>query len=190
MARSPQEDDRDFRDERPPQSGGGNTAVKIVAIIAGTVLFVFVACTGLVFLGCYTLKKGVERVGETIEQAQADMEKRQAELEKSDKRHSAKFAESFLQELKDLRYDAAYQKTSEAYRKGTSRKDFEAFVAKNQEALTGFGSLSEDAFAPDMGTTFVVTKVAHVTGGFKDVTITVVKDGNGWKVDKIGVASK
>jgi hypothetical protein len=178
MARSsPDDDDRDYDDARPlpPQGGGGGTAVKIIAIIAGALLLVFFACTGLVVYGCYSLKKAGENFI-------SDVEKRQKELEKSDKRAASKFGESFIQELKAKRYDAAYKMTSADYQKGTTRKDFETFVVKNQEALTGFGSFQEDFLAPESGSTFVLTKL-----GQGNPKMTVIKDGNSWKVDKLTV---
>lgn len=185
MARSPQDsDDRDYEDDRPaprptpPQGGGGKTAVMIIAIIAGTLLVFFFACAGLLAYGCYSFKKGVERFGESIK---SGMEQRQAELEKSDKRAASRFGESFIQELKGKRYDAAYKMTSAEYQKSTSRKDFETFVTKNQDALTGFGSFSEDFSAPESGSTFVLTKLG------RNAKMTVIKEGNGWKVDKLTV---
>jgi hypothetical protein len=77
--------------------------------------------------------------------------------------------------------------TTAAYQKATNRKAFETFVTTNYEALTGFGTLREDFFAPDTGTTYVLKKKAHVGGGFKDVTITMIKEGTNWKVDQLTV---
>jgi len=186
-------DDRDYDDDRPARqtSGGGGSAVKIIAIIGGVLVALFVVCGGLIFGGCYLMHRSVQNmqsqmVGQ-LDKMQADNEKRMEAAKNSDKSLSKVAAEKFLAEVKAKRYDAAYQLTSQSYRKGTTRKEFQDYVTKHYDALIATSPMQEDFFAPDSGTTYVVTKKGRDAGAFVDVKLTMIKEGGGWKVDQINV---
>ncbi|MFL5340834.1 MAG: hypothetical protein ACJ8F7_11860 [Gemmataceae bacterium] len=192
MARSRSDADYDDYDDRPRQpAGGSNTAVKIIAIIAGVFVVLCLVCGGVIFLIVRETSRAAanmqsQMVGQ-LDKMQEAQAKRAAELEKSDKAVSKQTAEQFMTEVKARRYDPAYQLTSDAYRKRTTRKEFEAFVTKNFAALTAAGSLMEDHFAADQGTTFVFTRHAPTSDGIQNVSVTVVKEAGAWKVDEVSV---
>src|SRR5260370_11931293 len=96
------------------------------------------------------------------EKMQVGTQKKRNPAKNSDKSLSKVAAEKFLAEVKARRYDAAYLLTSQDYRKGTTKKEFQDYVTKHYDALTGFGPVTEDAFATDTGTTYTVTKKAQV----------------------------
>ncbi len=194
MARSRLDDEYDDSPRpRPAANGGGNAAVKIIAIIAGVVVILFLGCGGLIFLGCYSMKRSVDKMQQQMfsqmDKMQEEQKLRQAGAQNSDKTLSKQAAEKFLAEVKARRYDAAYQLTSVAYRKDNTKKEFQDYVTKHFEALTGTGGspLREDFSAPDQGTTYTVTRKAFVSGSFVDVTLTMIKENGGWKVDQLRV---
>src|SRR5260370_1110739 len=62
-------DDYDRPRSRPPApepDSGGNTAVKIIAIIGGVVVAISLVCGGLAYYVFYSVKKGAERVGDGV----------------------------------------------------------------------------------------------------------------------------
>jgi hypothetical protein len=186
-------DDREYDDDRPVRqtSGGGGSAVKIVAIIAGVVVILFLGCAGIIG-GCFywahrTATKSMENMFSQMDKMQEDQKQRQAAAANSDKSLSKQAAEKFLTEVKARRYEPAYQLTSQSYRKGTTKKEFQDYVTKHYEALTATSPMQEDFFAPDSGTTYVVTKKGRDAGAFVDVKLTMIKEGGGWKVDQINV---
>ena len=193
MARSRADADYDEYDDRPRPAagGGGNTAVKIIAIIAGVFVVLCLVCGGVIFLIVRETTKAAasmqSQVMGQLDKMQAEQAKRAAEMEKSDKSVSKLAAEQFIAEVKARRYDPAYQMTSSAYRKQTSRKEFETFVTRNFTALSAGGFLMEDPSALDQGTTFVFTRHAPTRDGIMNVSVTVVKEAGSWKVDDLSV---
>src|SRR4051794_8081991 len=48
----------------PEPDTGGNTAVKIIAIVGGVVVAISLVCGGVAYYVLYSVKKGAERVGD------------------------------------------------------------------------------------------------------------------------------
>lgn len=99
-------------------------------------------------------------------------------------------AEAFLQELKDSRADAAYQQTTADYRRRVSREELETLTQKHQARIRRCMAFRPDVFAPDTGPVYSYSDTIPDAGGFYDVSVTVVKEGEAWKVDRFSVEQK
>jgi hypothetical protein len=168
----------------PPESGGGNTAVKIIAIIGAVLLGIAVVCGGVVYYLVYSVKKGVSSLQEQLTQ---EMEKQKKRQENSNKTKSQKVVDAFMQELKGNRIEAAYQMTTAAYQKRVSLDELRELVKKNAATLQSGPPLRPNLFDPDTATTYVFSATAAVAGGFVKISLTIVAEGEGWKVDQLSV---
>jgi hypothetical protein len=195
--------DRPRRDRPEPVDSGGNTAVKIIAILGAVVLGIALICGGLVYYVVYSVKKGVSTLHEQLsaelekqkdrmqEELQKQREQTQQELQKrenSNKVKSQKFVALFLQELKAGQAEAAYQMTSAAYQKRLSLEQFRQWLQKNAEVLRRVPILQAGPFDADTATTFrYEATTLGMGGGFVKVAATVLKEGEEWKVDQLAV---
>ncbi len=188
--------DQPRRNWPEPVESGGNTAVKIIAILGAVVLGVALICGGLVYYVFYSVKKGVSTLHEQLsaevekqkEQMQKEMQKRQQERENSNKAKSEKFVAAFLQEVKGGRAEAAYAMTTVDYRKRVSLEQFRELLQKNADVLRRVPRLLAGGLDPDTATTFrYEATTLRGGGGFVKVGVTVVKEGEEWKVDQLTV---
>jgi hypothetical protein len=101
--------------------GSGNrTAVTIAAIVGGVIVVFLLVCGGLVYVGLRafeSMKEMVQPMVESIEQmAQSQV-----------------IAEAFLAEIRANNLDAAYQSTTEGFKRRMSRQAFEELVQRHPE---------------------------------------------------------
>lgn len=203
MARSRRfedDDEDDFparrsRRDEPPASGG-NTAVKIIGIIGGVLVVLFLVCGGLVYYVFYSTKKAVNEVGQDVakrvDKMAEEARAREKELENSDKSVSHRAAEAFVQELKGRRTDAAYDLTTAAYQKRVTREEFATLLEQYKDQVGTGVPFTKDFGAPDMGTSYSYKKTLHNLkgGGFLEMLVTMVKVGTAWKVDQFTIEPK
>jgi hypothetical protein len=194
-----EEDDRDYREERRPRrrrdqdeepapsGGGGSTAVKIIAIIGGVFLLIALICGGAVYYVVSSAKKGLTNLQEKLSE---EIEKEKKRQENSDKTKSKKFADSFLQELKANRSDAAYQMTSAGYRQRVPQDQFAELLKQHSATIGAAMPFRINPFDPDMGTTYRYTASSFAQGKRWEIAVTVVKEGQNWKVDQLSVDEK
>jgi hypothetical protein len=191
------DDDRDppSRRSRPQPKAGGNTAVKIIAIIGGIFVVICLMCGGLIWYAVHSAKKAADETRQDlvkhVEQNQKDFNKRVDEDRKqranSDKALSEKAAEAFFQELKGRRVEAAYKMTTAAYQGRVTQEDFASLIEANSQALQQVALLNSDIFAPDSGTTYQYSKNAVIRAKRIVISVTVIKDGATWKVDQFSI---
>ncbi|HEV3145915.1 MAG TPA: hypothetical protein VGZ47_18665 [Gemmataceae bacterium] len=206
MAKSqrPQDYDDDDVAEEPRRRSGSksnnNSLVMIFAIIGGVALVLILVCGGVAFYLVHATKRTVDQAQDKFqENAFKNLEKHQNDFAKemqdkknaeanSDKNKSKDLAESFMQEVKGNRTDAAYKMTSADFQKRMSKNDFAAFVKKNASALQQFRTFFPDFGGSSTGSTFTFNEKLLVAGaGFHNLTLTVIKEGNGWKVDQFSI---
>jgi hypothetical protein len=187
------DDDRgDYGDSRPPPDiSSGMSTVKIVAIIAGVVLCVALMCGGLAFYAIHsvfsTAEKLQERVVQQVEKIQKEQERLQKEQENSDKEKSRQFANGFVQELRGQRGEAAYAMTTAAYQKRVSLEQLKELMARQAAVLRRFSGFFADVLAPNQGATFTFSDSIARGGKQHKLSVTAVKEGAGWKVDRFAV---
>jgi len=180
MARSRRDDD-DYYDRPAPSGGGGKTAITIIGIIGGVILLVAAVCGGLGYYMVVSMKKAVS-------QMTSEMEKQKQAEANSDRGKAKKFVEQFMQEVIGNRPDAAYKMTTADYQERVTSKQFTAFIKKYAAYLKQPSFLSEDYTTSNTGSTFTFTEVLSAQGeGIKNLSITVVKNGEGWKVDQFTI---
>jgi hypothetical protein len=201
MARRRFEDDDYDRPSRrrrsEPSNDGGNTAVKIVAIIGGIVLLFALICGGLVGYGIWSARKAADEASrEFAKTADKQLDKmaeeqrlREKERESSDRAVSLRAAEAFSQELKGRRVDAAYALTTVEYQRRVTRAEFAELLDQHKDELNTGLPFREDIFAPEQGTSYIYKRnlFARGGGGFLELSITIVKVGNTWKVDQLSI---
>jgi hypothetical protein len=106
--------------EQPPS--GGNTAVKIVLIVAGVLLGLAILCSGLT----YVMIKALTQVGEQISKNLGEAVKEMADVIPSQAT-----ATMFFEHLRSGEIDAAYEMTTEDFQKSMTLADLKALVAKH-----------------------------------------------------------
>src|SRR3989442_707842 len=98
---------------------GGGSSTKIVLIIVGVVGGVLVLCVlgciGVFYLAASTMKDLSEKAMERIEAEQA----------------ARPAADAFLADLGDVKVEAAYKQTTEAYKSRVTLQEFKDLVDKN-----------------------------------------------------------
>jgi hypothetical protein len=197
MARPRLSDDYDDFDDTPPgrrpvpDLSSGMSSVKIVAIIAGVVLALALMCGGIGFYAIYAFQRTAEgfqeKIGEQMEKMRKEQERQQKEQENSDKEKSRQFANDFVQELRGGRAEAAYARTTAAYRKRVSLEQLKGLMASQAKALQRFTGFFADPLAPDKGTTFSFTETVLAGGKQRVIRVTAVKAKEAWKVDQFAV---
>ena len=214
MARSRRFEDDDEEDDRPARRSrrdepapGGNTAVKVIGIIGGVLVVLFLVCGGLAYYVFWSTKKAVNEVGQDMAKRADKMQEetrlqadkmaeenrlRQKELENSDKQVSLRAAEAFVQELRGRRTDAAYDLTTVAYQQRVTREEFAELLERFKDELGTGVPLSADIFAPEKGPSFSYKKtlLKPVGRGFLEMLVTMVKVGTSWKVDQFTIEPK
>ncbi len=186
------ENDYDY-DDRPPRkksgSDGGNTAVKIIAILGAVFLGIVVVCGGVIGYFVYVANRArqevMQQLNQQMDKMREEQARQQAEAAKTDRGQASQFAGSFLKQIRDNDLDGAYRETTADYQKRVPRKDFELFVLKSP-GLKWFAPNFEPAPGePTAGNRFVFRFTAPAEGKIWHPFLTVVKDGANWKVDDI-----
>ncbi len=166
---------------------GSRTAIMIVGIVGGVVLAFLLVCGGLVYLGIRAFKETMQPMMEGVKEIV----------------ESQGVADEFVANIRANRLDAAYQSTTENFKKGMSRKAFEELVQKHPE-------LKQQAFAQDFdprqgpGQPQGQPQIKAFSGPYRyrfsvqgkddkesaEFTVTVAKENGVLKVDELTVFKK
>ena len=105
------------------------------------------------------------------------------------RRKATQFANAFLGDAKAGRTAEAYAVTSEDYRRRVSAEQFAQLLRDNANTLRGIGTFMDKfvVFDQELDPPFTYSGMRPAQGGFVKVEATVVKDGDGWKVDQFFV---
>jgi hypothetical protein len=157
---------------RRSRDSGNQTVLIILLVLGGLGLVVILACAGIAYYA-FTL---VKDVGGAI----------QAGLE--DVQHSRKAAEAFLADVRANRLDAAYQATTDDFRKRMNRQGFDEFVRRNPT----FGQatdIEDTDWGPALGKQAAYTEFALKRPGRQnpEYALKLVKEAGAWKVDLVEV---
>jgi hypothetical protein len=101
-------------------SSGSNTTLIIVGIVGGVVLVFLLVCGGLAFLAIRAAKEGMEAIRPMMEGLE-------------EMAQSQNVANDFLENIRVARLEAAYQSTTESFKKRLSRKAFDELVQQHPE---------------------------------------------------------
>jgi hypothetical protein len=113
------------------RGSGGNTLVIVLCVIGGILVVGLVVCGGL----GYMLVRNMQPMMQKMEEMTEDVVKGQ------------QTAEAFLSDLRDKRWDDAYQMTSAEYQKKISREDFEKLLRKHPE-IAESGPIEKEQLQP------------------------------------------
>jgi len=184
-------DDRDEGQRPMPDVSKGMSTVTIVAIVGGVVLTIALMCGGLAFYAIHSVFKTAEgfqdKVAEQFEKIQKEQEKQREEQENSDKEKSRQFANTFVQELRGKRGEAAYAMTTAAYQKRVSLEQLKELMTKQAAVLGRFTGFFADVLAPNKGTAFTFSETIAAGGKPRKLSVTAVKEKEAWKVDQLAV---
>jgi hypothetical protein len=200
-----------LNDARPPvvpgpqPRGGGNTAVLIVAIVAGAMLCVLLICGGVFYFAFHTAS---QRIATMAEQARQDSKEwHEARAKESAEWHAGiaeknaqqnaergegkRFAERFLTAIRERRFADAHRETTARFREQfPSEKELEQFV-QGHSVLTRPAMLFDEAFGQEGGSLqrFSSRAVEGELPNVKPVKLVVgvVKEGLNWKADELTV---
>ncbi len=190
------DDDNDFEETPRPRAkpAGGNTAVKVLAILGGVLVVITLICGGLIFMVYRSVARGFNDVQQQMQQDMQKNAARRGEEQKqqeaaaanSDKVKATAAAEAFIQEVKGGRAGAAYRMMSADYRRRTTEAEFAKLVAANSAGKGSTSPVRADLFAPDSGTTYTF----EVWAGFKTVKLTAIKENGAWAIDVYTVTDR
>jgi hypothetical protein len=162
-----------------------NTAVKIVGIIGGVVVVIVLACG---VMGYFIIKTAKETVGKAMESMEAWTQ---------DMQQSESVAQAFLNQIQVNNLEAAYESTTESFKKRLSRKDLDELVKKYpalKEPATNMGMDMSTPMAPptspqSLPSTYRYQFHAQTKDGKDqiDLTVAVSKDGGAMKVDSLTI---
>ena len=188
MPRRDYDDDDDRDDDRPRRrpryeprpSSGGNTAVKIIAIIGGVILTIVLVCGGTVYFA-------VNRFFKFGEESIAKMQEQQ---KNSNRAKSQAAADTFIRNLKAKRFDEAFQMTTANCRKKHANPvALEEFVKDNPKIKDVNMLIPKDFGENATIYNFEDTMFAQ-GGGFNKLEVTVVLEGADWKIDRLEINPK
>src|SRR5579885_3429886 len=115
-----------------PRSGS-NTTVIVLSIIGGILILGFLVCGGLIFVAYRAMKPMVEEMKNAAE----------------DVTQSTMLARQFLTDLRDKRFDDAYDMMSEDFQKRVSREKLEDMVRQHPE-FTASGPNQKNRLEPQV----------------------------------------
>src|SRR5262249_9650164 len=125
---------------------------------------------------------------ERKEQQAKALEQRNEKIE--EKRKATQLANSFIAEAKAGRNADAYAMTSAAYRKRVSQEQFTELTREYANTLRATQSFrSQVIIEQDLDPPFAYSDTKPTRGGFVKVEVTVVKEGDAWKVDQFFIGA-
>ena len=160
-----------------------NRAVWIVlAVIGGVVLVVALVCGGLAYLFVTSVRTGMQ----TMHSAMQDMQRVAEEMQ-----NSRQAAQRFIEDLREQRFEDAYEATTDTFQRRQTRPAFEAYVRRYEAfnpRLSGEPpptiELQPDAGFPGTRDSYDYRFRVGTTGRFEEFRVTVVKVNNEWLVDR------
>jgi hypothetical protein len=125
---------------------------------------------------------------ERKEQQDKALEQRNEKIE--EKRKATQLANSFIADAKAGRNADAYAMTSAAYRKRVSQEQFAELTREYANTLRAMQSFrSQVIIEQDLDPPFAYSDTKPTRGGFLKVEVTVVKEGDAWKVDRFFIGA-
>jgi hypothetical protein len=161
--------DEDDESPRPRSSGGSNKWILILGIIAGVLFVCILVCGGVVYL----IYQGVSSAASSVKTAIEEMQ------------GSQQAAESFMRDIAGNRVDAAYNSTTKDFQTRQTLAQFRDLVNKNPALKNFQPPLMSNNFTPASAT--FQGNVAGQNGMWTSFTVTVIKDGQTWKVDRFTI---
>jgi hypothetical protein len=167
------------------ESSGSNTVVIVLAIIGGIVLGIVLVCGGLAYYVIQKMAPAINTFAKTI----GDVQKGKAA------------AEGFIEDVQSNRLDAAYDATTAGFQSRVSRKKFEELIRKHPE-LQDSTVVRKQALRPNIETNHSGDNVADIPsfetvpyigrfesadGESMELSVTVTKQGDAFKVDQFTV---
>jgi len=137
-----------------------------------------------------------KKMDEQIAQEEKERKEQQAKAllegkeKTAQKRKATDFANSFVTEAKSGRTDEAYAMTTAAYRKRVSKEQFTEQVRENTKVLRAVRAFDGGVVIrdEDLEPPFNYSTITAFRGkngpSFAKVEVTVVKEGDGWKIDQ------
>ena len=169
------------------ESSGGSTVIIVLAIIGGIILGIALICGGIAY---FAIQKVAPAINAAIEMTQ-------------DVQRSVAVAKAFVEDIQSNRLDAAYGMTTEAFQSRMSRKQFEELIA-NYPELQDASVVRKESLRPDMPnqrpanpnvpaipsfqTMTYLCPFESSEGKEMELSVTVTKEGDGFKVDQFKVA--
>lgn len=147
------------------QPSSNKSVIVIVSVIIGLILIMALVCGGLTLFG---IKKFMPFLQQIVSDTQA----------------SQQAGSSFLADIAADKLESAYEATSDSYRKTTTIKQFREFVAKNPALVNGTAAMTQIQFLNNVMT---VTFQVNSPQGQTSCTLTLVKQGDDWKVDRFTI---
>jgi hypothetical protein len=198
-------------DARPPSvpgprpSSGGNTAVLIVAIVAGAMLCVILICAGVFYFAFRTASNNMRTFVDQAHQDSKEWHEARAKesaawhagiaeqnaQQNAERGEGKRFAERFLTAIRERRFADAHRETTVRFREQfPSEKELEQFVQAHS-VLSRRAMLFDEAFGQEGGTLqrFSSRAIEGELPNVKPVKLVVgvVKEGLNWKADELTV---
>ena len=192
----------------PPNTADGSSAVKIVAIIAGVLLTMFLVCGGIFVLVVYSVRSAAEKNMQAfLESAKRNAEEARTRHEKwvdetraewaqkdADQGAGKRFAEGFLTALREHRFADAFRETTAAFREQfPSEKELEQ-LTRAHAALHRQAMLFDEDFGQQSGArqrfSFTATEGEMLDMKMVKVVVVVEKEGLNWKADELTVSER
>ena len=156
------------------EDSGSSSATKIVLIVVGVVggivVLIILACAGIAYFGM----RAVQQVGASAMQLATDVQASQAA------------AEEFLADIAGGQVDLAYSQTTKDFQARQTLQEFRALIDKNPILKTRSSSFLGSQSITGTRAVFRAT-VSAPDGKTLNCTVTVVKEGDTWKVDRLTV---
>jgi hypothetical protein len=168
------------------ESSGSNTVVIVLAIIGGIVLGIVLVCGGLAYFVIQKMAPAINAVVQTV----------------GDLKISSTTAHAFIDDIQSNRLDAAYGGTTAGFQSRMSRKEFEQLIRKHPE-LQDSTIVRKQALRPNIenhrpgdpnGVDIPSFETVPYTCVFEsaegesmELSLTVTKEGDGFKVDQFTV---
>jgi hypothetical protein len=169
------------------ESSGGSTVIIVLAIIGGIILGIALICGGIAY---FAIQKAAPMINAFAEMTQ-------------DVQRSIAAAKAFVEDIQSNRLDAAYGMTTEAFQSRMSRKQFEELIAKYPE-LQDPSVVRKESLRPDLPnhrpadpnvpaipsfqTVTYLCPFESSDGKEMELSVTVTKEGQAFKVDQFKVA--
>jgi hypothetical protein len=149
-------------------SSGNKTILIVVCIVVAVLLVLGGTCIGLGYLFFRAMGP---MMSSAMQMAQ-------------DMQMAPVLAEEFMSDLAANQVEAAYDKTSQNYRKRVSLEAFRKLIDKNPALKQGARELTNVQINPGVST---LSYTIHAPEGDTSCTLQLNKEGQGWKVEQVTI---
>jgi hypothetical protein len=179
------------REQRPDNS----STWLILGIVGGALLLLLLICGGILYMWLNLVRSGTEMIRETETQffqqvhkmqQQAQEQQEQLRRQQQEAAQSQAVARAFLGDGLAGRINAAYGVTTAGFKKGTTAEQLTALFTKHPLANQK-DPFANPAVLVTVGDHHYRYSAPMPDGAWLDFTVTVVREGDGWKVDHLSV---